>query len=325
MIKETAERLKGVNKIILVHGNADMDAVGSAYALSACFPPGDIYAPEGVDRIAGMVADKLNIKILEECNINDYDLVVVVDTSSPEQLRPGVDSVPEGSVVIDHHAPTGKWEGMHFLCDNSRVSCCEIIKDIVDEAGVEIPTDAAIALLGGMLTDSGHFQFADPKMMRSFADLLDRSGVFMDQVFNLTRTQMTMSEKIAVMKAIGKVRFDHVGSMIVAVSFGGSFESSSCRAIMMAGADVAFVGSQRDEEFRISARATQDIVRKGVHLGNILNSISEETETDGGGHGGAAGISGIGDVEAMLHMCMNSTMNEFREIKRRTQDEEDLT
>ena len=322
-MKETAGLLKAENKVILVHGNADMDAIGSAFALSVCFPKADIYAPGGVDRVAGLVAEKLGIVFLEECDVGRYDLTVVVDTSSPEQLRPAVLTVPEGSVVIDHHKPTGKWEGVHFFCDDTKVSCCEIVKEIIESAGIGIPRNAALALLGGMLTDSGHFQFANPAMMVSFADLLQKSSIHMDEVFNLTRSQMTMSERIAVMKAVGRVKFDYIGDMVVSSAYGGSFEASSCRALMMAGSDVVFVGSQRDEEFRISARATQDIVRKGIHLGNILGGISTETDTDGGGHGGAAGISGTGDVEAMLHICMTRTMDEFRTIKR-TQSGDEL-
>jgi len=321
MVKETAEMLRTKNKVILVHGNADMDAIGSAFAISVCFPDGDIFAPGGVDRVANLVAEKLNIRICEECDLSKYDLIVVVDTSSPEQLKPSVQEIPAGSVVIDHHKPTGKWEGMHFLCDDTRVSCCEIIKDIIESEGIDIPKDAAMALLGGMLTDSGHFQYAKPEMMMSFADLLQKSDIHMDEVFNLTKSQMNMSERIAVMKAIGRAKFDYIGDMIVATSYGGSFEATSCRTIMMSGADVAFVGSQRDEEFRISARATQDAVRRGIHLGNIVSGISGETDTDGGGHGGAAGISGIGDVEAMLHICTQRTMDEFRKIKRSLSEE----
>ena len=321
MIKETAELLRAENKVILVHGNADVDALGSAFAISTCFPNGDIFAPGGIDRVASLVAEKLGISVLEECDLGEYDLVVVVDTSSPEQLKPSVQEIPEGSVVIDHHKPTGKWEGMHFLCDDTRVSCCEIVKELIESAGISIPREAAVALLGGMLTDSGHFQYAKPAMMISFADLLQKSNIYMDEVFNLTRSQMTMSERIAVMKALGRVKFDHVGDMVVSVSYGGSFEASSCRAIMMSGADVAFVGSQRDEEFRISGRATQDAVRRGIHLGNVVSEIGGETDTDGGGHGGAAGISGTGDVEAMLHICMQKTMDKFREIKRSMSDD----
>ena len=55
------ERLKGKRKVILTHGNSDMDAIGSAYALRNAFGPADIYAPAGVDRVARMVADKLEI------------------------------------------------------------------------------------------------------------------------------------------------------------------------------------------------------------------------------------------------------------------------
>ena len=44
MLSEISKAISGRNKVILVHGNADMDAIGSAYAVSKCFPPADIYA-----------------------------------------------------------------------------------------------------------------------------------------------------------------------------------------------------------------------------------------------------------------------------------------
>ncbi|MDR3205986.1 MAG: DHH family phosphoesterase [Candidatus Methanoplasma sp.] len=313
--KETKERLEGKRKVIFVHGNADMDAIGSAYALAKCFPPADIFAPSGVDRVAGMVSEKLGISVLEECDVDSYELVVVVDTSSPEQFKSAVAKIPDGSVVIDHHAPTGKWDDMWLLCDETRVSCCEIILDLMDECGIFPERDAAFALLGGMLTDSGHFQYADPRMLRSFASLMERAGIHMDEAIQLTRTPMNMSERVAVLKSVGKSKFERIGDMIVAGAIGGSFEASSCKALLQAGADVVFVGSQRNDEFRVSARATQEAVRKGVHLGNILGELSGETQTEGGGHGGAAGLSGIGDAEAMVHMCMVRTMDEFRRIR----------
>jgi len=317
MLNETAEKLREGKKVILVHGNADMDAIGSAYALSVCFPPSDICALGGIDRISNMVVEKLGIPIIEECNFDDYDTVAVVDTSSPDQILTGEMSIPGNSIVIDHHLPTGKWEGMHFLCDDSKISCCELVVDIIKNAGIKIERNAALALLGGMITDSGHFQFAKAETLHAFASLMDETGIHMDEIFQLTKSQIGMSERIAIMKSMGRVKFDHVGNMIVATSYGGSFEASSCRSIMLSGADVVFVGSQRDEEFRLSARATQDIVRRGIHLGDVLGDLSAETDSDGGGHGGAAGLSGTGDVEAMLHMCMMKTMDLFRKIRER--------
>jgi nanoRNase/pAp phosphatase (c-di-AMP/oligoRNAs hydrolase) len=314
-ISDVAEMLRAESKVILVHGNADMDALGSAYALSRCFPPADICAPGGLDRITRMVSEKLGIAVLDTCDTADYDLTVVVDTSSPEQFKPGSVEVPEGSLVIDHHAPTGKWEGMHFHCDSSKVSCCEIIKDILDAEGITMDRETSLVMLGGMLTDSGHFHFADPGLLRAFAALLEESGIGMDEAMDLTRSDTTISERIAVMKAVGRSRFDRVGDMLVATTTGSSFEAGACRALLLAGADVAFVCSQRDDNFRLSARTTQEMVRRGLHLGKMLGDLGGETSTDGGGHGGAAGLSGVGDAEAMLNMCMSRAMDFFREVR----------
>lgn len=310
-----AEALAGKRKVILVHGNADMDALGSALAVARAFPPGDIFAPAGLDRVAKMVAEKLGLTVLDACDLTQYELVVAVDTSSPDQFQNPTAVLPAGSVVIDHHTPTGRWEGMRLFCDETRTSCCEIIKDAADGAGIAFDRETALALLGGMLTDSGHFQFADPRLLREFADLLERSHIGMDEAMQLTRAPMNMSERQAAMKAVGRSRFDRVGDMIVAVSYGSSFEAASCRALLASGADVVFVGSQREDEFRVSARATQEMVRRGIRLDQLMGALSQETENDGGGHGGAAGMTGTGDVEAVLHMCMMKTMDEFRRIK----------
>lgn len=316
MLGRIADALKDGSKVILVHGNADMDAIGSAYALSKAYADSVIYAPNSLDRVARMVCEKMDIEVLEECDLTNYDKVVIVDTSSPEQLEGGGE-IPKDAIVIDHHKPTGKWGVDTFYCDDSKTSCCEIILQILNIAEAEITRDMGLMLLGGMLTDSGHFQFAKPDMLPSFSEIMNRCGIEMDEAMDLTEAPVSMSERVAMMKAIERTRFDRVGEMIVAISFGGSFEASSCRAIMAAGADVVFVGSQRENTFRLSARATQEAVRKGVHLGEIMSGIGEETMTDGGGHGGAAGLSGIGDTEAMLNICMSRTMDVFRDIKRR--------
>lgn len=321
MLRTTAEMLKDRRKIILMHGNADMDAFASAYALSVAFQNADICAPGGVDRVVKMVSEKFSIPILQEYDPG-YDMTVVVDTSSPEQFSPGFVEVPAGSVVIDHHRPTGKWENMHFICDDSKVSCVELVYDIIKAGGLHVDRDTGIIMLCGMLTDSGHFQYADAKLMMAFAEILESQGIQIDEVMSVTKMEQSMSERAAVMKSIGHSRFDRVGDMVVAVADGKSYESSTCKALLSCGADVVFVASQRDDGFRLSARATQEMVRRGIHLGDILKGLGTETDTDGGGHGGAAGMSGTGDAEAMLHMCMKRTMSEFREIKKRLEPSE---
>ncbi len=314
MFGDLANRLRTGRNVVLVHGNADMDALGSAYALKHAFPNTDIFAPNGIDRVCKVVTEKIEVAILEECDLDAYDHIVIVDTSSPDQLDLEGD-VPKEAIIIDHHIPTGKWDGYEIYCDENRTSCCEIIKDLLDEFDIELDRDTALMLIGGMITDSGHFEHAKPELLITFADVMKKYDICMDEAYNLTQAPMSMSERIAVMKAMERIKFDRVGTMIVATSYGGSFEASSCKAIITAGADVAFVGSQRDDEFRISARATQESVRKGIDVGNLMKGIGKETMSDGGGHAGAAGLSGIGDTEALLSICMSRTMEVFRDIK----------
>ena len=322
MYEEVADRLKDKRKVILVHGNADMDAVGCAYAISQCFPPADIYAPGGMDRVSKVVSDKLGMNVLLECDPSTYEMAVVVDTSSPEQFGIEGMELPDDVVIIDHHIPTGKWDRYTFICDTDKVACTQVVLDLLKDNGKEISKEVALALLGGMLTDSGHFQFADPALLRDFAYLMETAGINMDEAMTLTHTEMSMSERVSVMKCIERSKFDRVGDMIVATSYSGSYEAAGCRALLQAGADVVFVASQRDDNFRLSARATQSAVRRGINLGELVKDIGQETVTDGGGHDGAAGISGIGDIEAMLHICMQRTMDEFRRIKKEIEGSE---
>ncbi|MGI5964421.1 MAG: DHH family phosphoesterase [Candidatus Methanomethylophilaceae archaeon] len=309
---EIAEALAGGKKAILVHNNADMDAVGSAFALSRCFPESTICACGGIDYVAGNAVEKLGIKISDTYNPEDYDLTVVVDTSSPAMLET---EVPENSIVIDHHMPSGEWKNVRFFCDENSISCCELISEIIFEAGIGMDKTTGLALLGGMITDSGHLQYAKPETLKRFARIMGECGIFMDEAMAVTRADLRMSERNAVLKTMENLKFERVGEMIVAYAVGSSFESSACKAMIGAGADVAFVATQKDDFFRISARATMDAVRKGIALGDILKDVGSDTNCNGGGHTGAAGISGTGDAEAMLNMCVSRTMDEFRRIK----------
>jgi bifunctional oligoribonuclease and PAP phosphatase NrnA len=315
MLTTIAERLKSGRKLILLHGNADPDALGCGYAIARSFPEADICAPGGMDKIAKVVAAKLNLKVLERADMLNYDQVVVVDTSSPDQLGEFA-SVPADTIIIDHHARSDRWGDRTYYCDDSRKSCAEIVYQILQVAGVKVERDVGLALLAGMLTDSGHFRYSNGALLRAFADLLEDAGLEIDEVTSITDLEPDISERISQLKGAQRIRFDRIGDRIVAISVGSAYESSVCKGMLSIGADVAFVGSQRDEHFRLSARARPEMVRMGFHLGRLLEDVGTETSNDGGGHGGAAGLVGVGDVEAILNICMQRTMDFLREKKR---------
>ena len=314
MLLDIASRLEKGRKLILLHGNADPDALGSAFALARAFPETDIVAPGGLDKVSKVISENLHVKVGERVRMGEYDLVVVVDTSSPDQLEM-TERVPDGSVIIDHHARTDKWNGCDYYCDDTKRSCAEIVLELLLSAGKRIDHDMGLALLTGMLTDSGHFRYSNSDLFKAFGNLMTISGVELSEIFNLTEMKQEISERIAQLKGGQRLKFDRVGDHIVAVSHGSSFESSVSKSLLSIGADVSFVGSQRDDAFRISARARQDLVRKGFHLGRMMEEVGFDTSNDGGGHPGAAGLIGSGDVEAILTICMGKTMDFFRSIR----------
>ncbi len=107
---------------------------------------------------------------------------------------------------------------------------------------------------------------------------------------------------------------DWTGRKVLVTGAGGFIGSHLAERMLGLGADVAFVGSQRGDQFRISARASQVLVRKGLHLGKLLGSVGSETTNGGGGHPGAAGITGVGDVEAILNICAENALKILRSI-----------
>jgi nanoRNase/pAp phosphatase (c-di-AMP/oligoRNAs hydrolase) len=80
------------------------------------------------------------------------------------------------------------------------------------------------------------------------------------------------------------------------------------------GADVVFVGAQAKNEFRVSGRATQALVRKGFHIGKIMEETGRDMGGQGGGHAGAAGMSGEGEMEAALNILMEKALLALRSI-----------
>lgn len=307
------ELLKEDGTVALLHGNADPDALGSAYALQLCFPRVTIWAPGGLDRLSKLLAVKLKIEVHEDRPAGQNAKLVVLDTSGPDQIPVDVDL--SRAIIIDHHTRNPRWEsaGMYF-CDDSKSSCSEIVHELIKLAGMKLPREGALALMYGILTDTGNFKFAKPAALKEFSEMMVEYDIQMDEAMELVVTEQEVSEKVSQLRGAQRLKYWKVGKHIVAISMGSAYEASVCKALMQIGADIVFVGSQRGETFRISARATPSMVRMGVHLGKLLGGVGSETSNGGGGHPGAAGISGVGDVEAMLNICAENAMRLLKDL-----------
>jgi phosphoesterase RecJ-like protein len=309
-----AKLLSQGRNAFIVHGNADPDALATAFALSKVFP-GIIIAPDGLDRMSKIISEALGIEVETKLDRSEFDRLVILDTSGPEQLGDarylGND---EDVIVIDHHSRNQNWKSKLYYCDDTKSSCCEIAHELVKISGKRLPRNAALALLVGILTDSGHFRYGNRDTLLTFSEIMSEYNIGMREPIELIEGEMDLSEKISQLKGAQRLKYTRVERFIIATSFGSAYEASVSKALIQMGADIAFVGSQRGEDFRISARASPQMIEMGIHLGKLLEGIGKETSNGGGGHPAAAGLSGKGDVKQMLDLCVTNARKALRTL-----------
>jgi len=317
MLKKILDELKTGSKCILLHENADPDALGSAVALSLAFPEVSIGTVEGLNRPGKDVRNNLGVDVIEKPDLSDFDKIVVVDAPSPDRLGEYQNKLKK-PIVIDHHSKTFNWDTDLCYVDENKASCAEIIYEILKLGDIKITRTMGLALLTSILSDTGKFSYATQDTFRTFGEIMDETGLSVNDVLSVFEDQhdTDYSRKISRLKGAQRLRYDVVNRYIISVSQISTFEASVCSALISLGANVSFVGSQRDDKFRISARTTHDLVELGLHLGNLMADIGEEIGGKGGGHDGAAGLSGTGDVEAVLNICMERTKSALSRIKR---------
>jgi phosphoesterase RecJ-like protein len=114
---------------------------------------------------------------VKELTADRFDLVVIVDTNSKDQL-PEFDEYLKQSdapvLVIDHHE-TSDGLGDIEVIDRSAAAAGLIVLDLLKHAGWPVTERIAEALFVAVATDTGWFQFsnADSRTYRACAELID--------------------------------------------------------------------------------------------------------------------------------------------------------
>ena len=288
------------NILYLCHRNADPDALGSAFALKEAIG-GTIGVIEGCDRVASQIARQLNIEFVTNPS-GDYDLVVVVDTSTPAQLN---GFKLESYAVIDHHATTSLNESAAFYLHRNNGSTAEIVLEVLKIMGAPIMRRTAFALISGIITDTGNFRHATSDSFKAVAELIELSGIEYSEVMDmLSSVPQDVSMRIAFLKAAQRTMIERIEDWIIVTSQVSSFGGSAASSLISLGADVAFVASKKDDVVKVSARARREAQNAGVNLAKLMEDISVKFEGTGGGHEGAAGMDVLGEAENILAACV---------------------
>ena len=166
------------NILFLCHRNADPDAVGSAFTLAKAIG-GVVGVVDGCNRVANMLVEALDIDLVEKPDPADYDFTVVVDTSTQAQLN--AIELSEYAVV-DHHSTCSLKDGAEFYIHKKVSSTAEIVFEILKSMEAPIMPKSAIALMTGIITDTGNFKYATPSSFKIMAEIIENSGVEYGQV-----------------------------------------------------------------------------------------------------------------------------------------------
>lgn len=296
--------------VLVTHRHADRDTLGSAIGLRELLGRGTICTPDGVARPAQSLLDAFEIEPVTRLAETDHDAVVVLDAPSAERISP-VD--PAAPILIDHHEPgTLASRAATTVIDTAAGATAELVTRVAETAGWEVSPEAALALLVGLLDDTGFLAEASPRTVTTAIDLVgavgDRGGDLPSLFDRSPAPGEQSAQALGILRATGY----RAGDCFVAVTQVGGYETAAATALCEAGIDCAVVCSNQDEGLRVVTRATDSFAERHSLGESVLPALAEEFGGDGGGHAdaGVAHIheTSIDDVEAFLIAYLERTL-----------------
>ncbi|MDV3103652.1 DHH family phosphoesterase [Thermococcus waiotapuensis] len=310
-LRRFLESSKDKSFLLLCHHNADPDSLGSAiafahYLKSAGVEKVRIGVAQSVSSYAKRLLTFSPVPVEKNPSVEE-DVVLIFDTSSLEQLEPI--KIPEGKtvIVIDHHVEKDSPIRADItVVDSSRTSTAEVVWELFKYLGFYNET-AVQALLAGIVTDTANFRFANAKTFEAVSEMLERFPFQMGEIFQLVAPvsdeNMDQAKRMAILKACQRLEIKKFRRYIIAVSKVSAYESLACKTFLSLGADIAIVGSEK-KDVRISARAREGLVKKGLHLGRVMEKVGPLIEGSGGGHAGAAGANGKKNLDEAIKLIL---------------------
>lgn len=295
-----------------MHRNADLDALCSAYALSAIFPNSVILTPDEMNRPAKNFAKDMGISVKEFKSVKkeQFDGLIVVDCGTYALI-----SEAKGWKIlchIDHHK---KGEGEEVitselqLWDPDSPSTCEIIAKNIPK----ITKEAAFALSIGIVSDTARFKNGRAETFAELAKLIPICGKSYSEILKYAEPEREADEKVAILKAFREASVLTYKNFVIATTIVSKNESDSSSSLSEF-ADIAFSASwkSREKETRLSSRARKHVP---IAMNKIMAGIGEKFSASGGGHAKAAGANAKERPEKVLEACVEAVKDALDSIQ----------
>ncbi|MFW9950974.1 MAG: bifunctional oligoribonuclease/PAP phosphatase NrnA [Candidatus Thorarchaeota archaeon] len=311
--------LKGKNLLITSHDLVDLDGFISGLSLKFFFE--NFFVTQKIELIFSRLSKRVNIFLKNftqkfpdfsfsfqtSKEFLNADVIIIVDSNNLDQIRLFDDldlNIP--FIFIDHHLNLQKKyanniSSLNLIFDNYS-STSEIVLKIFEECDVKIPIPYKYLLISAILTDSGFLKYGNTRTINNLFNILQNQLEIQD-VLPLLEREKDISEKIARIKALQRVKLIRVNDWLIGISHLSSFSASAASLLTKVGFDIGIVVSEEKSNYRITTRAKKHICLKtGLHLGKI---ISEINNVNGGGHEGAASLNGKMGLDNILNQLID--------------------
>ena len=324
MLKSNFENLINFlqNKKILIttHNFVDIDGLTSCFALkyfiNQVLNIKDVFVHfSELSKSAGDYLDKIiqkfpefDFSCLKMQEFSEFEVLLILDANDPNLIiLEGKFSIP--FIFIDHHTdPNQEWKNnisSYNIIKEEYTSTAEIIFELYKSFNIKLPKVIAWLLLSGLLIDSGVFRHGNNDTIKRASQMLN-DDMEIQEIYPLLRKDSDISEKMAKITGLQRVEIVQAGEFLIGVSHVSAYEATVASNLLNVGFDVTIVLAQKKKEFRISTRARKDLCLKtGLHLGKILDKVAKMHEITGGGHDGAAGITGQEDHEIVMEQIID--------------------
>jgi len=241
-----------------------------------------------------------------DINIFEFDICLVLDANHINQIRFGnhqdISSIKIPYVFIDHHYIEKNYNNSLLnLVSENYSSTSEIILEIFNYYNIKLTKPYRYLMIAAILTDSGFFKHGNNNSIKNVSQLLE-NDINIHEIKNLLKIDIDLSEKIAKIKGMQRVKLYRKGRFLIGLSNVSSFAASVASMLIKMGFDITIVYSKEKTEYRINSRARKDLcLNTNLHLGKLFEEISEKYDGDGGGHDGAASLIIKENIEEVIH------------------------
>ncbi|MFW9900938.1 MAG: bifunctional oligoribonuclease/PAP phosphatase NrnA [Candidatus Thorarchaeota archaeon] len=251
--------------------------------------------------------------------IFNFDVVLILDTNNLTQIEIGdnlnLTDLGIPLIFVDHHYMGEKSENNKItelsLIFENYSSTVEIILKLFEIYNVPLTTPIKTLIITAIITDSGFFKHGNNNTIQNVGKLIGED-INIQDVFLLLKNETNISEKIAKIKGMQRVKMIREGDYLIGITNVSSYGAGVAKKLITLGFDVAIVLSKEENQNKINTRAQKLVcINTGLHLGKILEELSNEYKGNGGGHDGAATLTTTIESDTIITLIIEKIKRYF--------------